>query len=203
MTKKLVLWALFFLVLAIVVPPFLSLVDYSLNAKNSQQIDAALAAKLIKDDARAAFGESAAVTLKSLNQKNGKWEAEVEIEQEPHSACPKLYRRYYSLMPIYSVTENVLTSCQALPPVSNRVEAIIFSSKLASIAQHANANAYACAFKAGEEIDSSYCPKASPAEIKAFADSTPRARWITAWFYGDGSTALIALDEKGSVVAQR
>jgi len=190
------LWALLFLVLALIVLPYTSLLQASLS-RNPGGITREMAQKFVEDDARNAFGDDAIVSTKTVTQSGDSWKAEVEIELEPHSACPKLLRRHYSLMPLLFVEERLVTSCEPRKPLGHRVEAIIaYASATGKPA------GYYCAFKLPFSMQEAvnYCGAVEPSSVEAFAQSLEGAKWVIAFKDGE-TTRLAALDDYANVLA--
>lgn len=203
MANKIFLWALFFLVLAIIVPPFIGLLNLSLNQPQTSMVSKDLAAKFVADDVKTSFSADAIITITSLKEKGAKWQAEVEIEESPHSSCPKLYKRNYELMPIIYTTENLLTNCKPPLTISHRAEAILATIQNPTISQLMfSEQSFACAFKTTAQYDASYCLKTSAEKVSEFASSTPNAEWIVAWFF-KGKEVWFALNEKGTILTQK
>ncbi|NYZ75134.1 hypothetical protein H0O03_02625 [Candidatus Micrarchaeota archaeon] len=195
MQNKIALWALLFLALALLVLPYTNLLQSSLS-KTPSGITRDMAQKFVEDDARTAYSEDAIATVSAVTQSGDQWKAEAEIELQPHSACPKLIRRHYSLMPILFVEERIVSTCEPRKPIGHRVEAII------AYAAQAPAGSYFCGFKApvsAQEADS-YCGAIDSAALTSFTQAVQGATWIVAWKYGSGTT-LVALDDYANALA--
>ena len=195
MQNKIILWAVLFLALALLVLPYASLMQTSLS-KTPSGITRETAQKFVEDDARTAYAGDALATVTAVTQSGDQWKAEVEIELEPHSACPKLIRRHYSLMPIMSVEERVVSTCEPRKPIGHRVEAII------AYASQAPAGSYFCGFKTPVSLQqaASYCSAIDPAAITSLSQSAQGAKWIVAWKYG-GETRTAALDDYANALS--
>ncbi|MEW5955176.1 MAG: hypothetical protein AB1626_01395 [Candidatus Micrarchaeota archaeon] len=190
------LWALLFLVLALIVLPYTSLLQASLS-RTPAGMTREMAQKFVEDDARNAFGGDALVTVTAVTQSGGEWKAEAEVELDPHTSCPKLLRRHYSLMPIMFVEERLVTTCELRKPIGHRVEAVIGYAAAAS-----QPSGYYCGFKVSvaPQEAAAYCGAVDPVSVTAFAQSVEGAKWVVALKYGE-TTRLAALDDYANVLA--
>ncbi|HII39347.1 TPA: hypothetical protein HA318_05085 [Candidatus Micrarchaeota archaeon] len=194
MQNKVLLWALLFLVLALIVLPYAGLLQANAS-KTPSGISLDLANKFVEDDARTNYDRDSLTHITSLVESGEQWKATAEIELNPHTACPKLLRRYYTLMPMSFIEEKIVSTCEARKPIGHRVEAIIAYAQTQE-----SKEGYYCAFQTPLSYNAvrEYCPEISAAETITFSQSNPSAKWIVALKQG-ATTRFIAMDDYTNV----
>lgn len=129
----------------------------------------------------------------------GQWSISVLVAQNPHSYCPTLFRRDYSLLPFGFRTEQVITDCNPHNPIYYREEAIIDSGKLTEIA---GMQGNACAFQVKDyslNEARKYCGFFDEQSYNSFKGGLGDRDWVVEWNSAQ-QTKFVALSEDGSVV---
>jgi hypothetical protein len=122
------------------------------------------------------------------------WEVTVRIADGPHSICPTVIKRYYTLSPFGYRPEDVIITCNEKAPILYREEALINSGLLDEVRSLPNRKGcafYAGGFDAASAYD--YCPWLEEAALRGFMQGLPEESWVTQWT-GDGGTIFIAFE---------
>ncbi len=140
----------------------------------------------------------------SYDAASGQWSAAAKITLQPHSACPTVYLREYSLLPIRHGVDKVVTeNCRPSTVLAFEEEAIIASRSVPEVASLLPSGPYACGFALplNASAIAEYCPKVSIAALTSFAQSlSSNAAWIAIW-QASGQTLFVALDTNGNAVS--
>jgi len=161
------------------------------------------ATQLIMDDLTPLQGAGAYVELLSVEQTPGGWSADARIAFNPHSKCPTVQRRDYTLVPFGFRPEETIKNCSVKAPVVYREEALIDSGKLAEVTALGD-GARGCAFYLQEYDETKakdYCPWLDGSEFEAFSAGLPASTWVCLWENGDAK-ARVALDQYNRVLKQ-
>lgn len=124
------------------------------------------------------------------------WEITMRITDAPHSFCPTVIKRFYTLSPFGFRPEDVIINCNEKHPILYREEALINSGLLSEV--RALPNARGCAFYVGEnavDLKSSkqYCPWIQVDELTNFVQGVPPESWVVHWSNNE-KFVLIAFD---------
>ncbi|PIO05897.1 hypothetical protein COT29_03645 [Candidatus Micrarchaeota archaeon CG08_land_8_20_14_0_20_59_11] len=161
------------------------------------------ATRLIMDDLTPLRAAGAYVELLSVEQSDGGWDADARVAFNPHSKCPTVQRRDYTLVPFGFRPEETIRNCSVKTPVVYREEALIDSGKLPEVAALGD-GARGCAFYLQEYAQANveeYCPWLDDAEFASFSAGLPRASWVCYW-ENNGAKAWVALDQYNRILKQ-
>ncbi|MFH0922637.1 MAG: hypothetical protein V1811_01105 [Candidatus Micrarchaeota archaeon] len=119
-------------------------------------------------------------------QKDGSWEAEVLVAENPHSQCPTLTRRVYAVTPFSFRPESIISNCNYRKGLLvYREEALINSAQTSPAKEFiSGANAYGCAFKIRDFEDSSaleYCKGLDINAFETFSKNLKPDSWVVMW----------------------
>ena len=161
------------------------------------------AERIILSDLSSEIASGADVRIVETSGLDGRWSADVIVSFNPHSPCPTIERRVYTLMPIKHRPEMIISDCRTRTPITLREEALINSAKFESVKLVAGASdAYGCAFKV-KDFDATtafdYCPKLD-GRIFEFVKGLPEEVWMIQWTSEKlNQTMFIALDPYNAV----
>jgi hypothetical protein len=123
----------------------------------------------------------------NIREKDGSWEAEVLVAENPHSACPTLARRTYVLMPFSFRPESIISNCNYRKGLLvYREEALINSAQTSPAKEFiaGASDAYGCAFKLSDFNEESALEYCKGLDVNAFRDFSKNAEpdsWIVMW----------------------
>ena len=157
---------------------------------------------LILEDAKTTYGEGAEYSFLSSEKDGNNWKAELKISLQPHSKCPAIMKRSYTLFPIKYREEVINSRCTVGGVIIYPEEAIIASNGLQRVKDLPDtAKAYAKKYAAEEITALKLCTNNCPEEAR-FVKTLPEQKlWIVKWVAGDGAVFFVAIDEQGKVIA--
>ncbi|VVB67413.1 Uncharacterised protein [Candidatus Norongarragalina meridionalis] len=176
---------------------------YQLIPTPSPTLNKEQAQRLILDDLAPLQAAGAYVELLGIQQTPGGWSADARIAFNPHSKCPTVQRRAYTLVPFGFRPEDSIKNCSVKTPIVYREEALIDSGKLAEVTALGD-GARGCAFYL-QEYDQKkameYCPWLDGSEFATFSAGLPPSTWVCFW-EKDDAQAWVALDQYNGIVKQ-
>lgn len=166
------------------------------------------AVSFVLDDLRGDSSASDAVySIFSADYSNStrEWSVVARVTLQAHSACPSVFVRTYSLLPIRrSLDKTVVSGCAFSKPIAYAEEAIIASRQDAGVAALVSSGASSCGFSLplSEQPVYSYCPNADFAALSSAATEFSSARWLVSWST-DSSTLVLGVDSNGNIVGKK
>lgn len=132
-----------------------------------------------------------------VREKDGSWEVEVLVAENPHSSCPTLSKRTYAVLPFSFRPESIISNCNYRKGLLvYREEALINSGQTSPAKEFiAGANAYGCAFKLSDFNEANaleYCKGLDLIAFDAFSKTAAADAWIAMWTAG-GKTNFYAI----------
>jgi len=188
---------LFLVAISLVV--ILGALAYPYFSNGSSALSREQAVAFVLDDVKPLESQGVQARVVQVNSVEGKWAVDVLLTRNPHSKCPAVEKRFYSLPPIGFRSESVLASCATPVSIDYREEALIAS---AALQPSLGSGAYGCAFLT-DRLDpadaTAYCPPLDSAALSSFSDGLPASTWVVQWNDG-GSTRWIALSARGQLL---
>jgi hypothetical protein len=185
------LWAAVFVVAVVLVISALSV--------NIQPLSRDQAVAFVLDDVAplSTQGVSARVVDVRAGDQN-RFDVDVLLTKNAHTACPFVEKRFYSLLPVGFRSEPLVSSCASPVSIHYREEALIASSSFAPVPSQG----YGCGFFLGS-FDATaaaiYCDGFSEQDFEAFSSGLNRNVWVVSWTF-QGGTSYIALSPQAELL---
>ncbi|MBI5228877.1 hypothetical protein HY991_02115 [Candidatus Micrarchaeota archaeon] len=191
--------------LIIVIFLVLAIYSFAPFRQTTMSMDEAIA--LVKKDAQSSYPGASVTVLPPIGfSGNGSdaWKINIKITVEDplNACCPKVFVRYYELMPLRFRSETITKGCTAGKPILYEEEAIIASGKSKQIEnQFCNARGVKTSvlFFSAEKIRATKdCKECSLVE-SLVSDLPVQELWVVEWSYGKYSK-LAAVNRSGDVL---
>ena len=152
---------------------------------------------------------NATIQVTNAEMVGNRWKVDVKISLDAHTACPTVFVRNYELLPIYFREQQRIKDCKVTGSIVFEEEAVAASAKsgAASAAAAQGALGYATYVSMASIEEFRNCTTCSPAFPDRFKDLlgsiAPQNAWVVEWKSPANPDVLIALDERGEILAQK
>ncbi|HLD76319.1 MAG TPA: hypothetical protein VI874_04825 [Candidatus Norongarragalinales archaeon] len=174
-------------------------IAYPLLTPSVSGLNQAQAREYVLEDLKPLMtGEGVEARFVRLEKNETRWEADVLLSRNAHSACPTLEKRYYTLFPIGFRSEFLVDTCTDAVDINYREQALISAAKKTN----PGFRPYGCAFfgKEYQKPESkTYCSILDLFGLDGLSEDLPADTWLVQWDNG----RFVALSKNGQVIKTR